>query len=102
MSKNAAAEERLGLLHAALADTLLEQLEGKPILGDDGEIIGREVDPRVISAAITFLNNNKIVANPFLDEKVSEIEKRLKARRTMFKTVEGGAKAAAERAANAI
>lgn len=100
MSQNAAAEERLGALHAAVADTLITQLEGKPVIGDDGEIIGYDIDPRIISAAITFLNNNKIVANPFLDEKVSEIELRLKERSKRFRSVEGG-RAAARAAVNA-
>jgi len=99
MSKNAAAEERLGELHATLAETLIKQLEGRPVLGDDGEIIGYEVDPRIISAAITFLNNNKIKANPFLTEEMTEIEKRLKARTSKFRAVDGG-KAAARAAAN--
>lgn len=102
MSKNAASEEKLGRLHAILADKLIEQLEGKPVLGDDGEILYYEIDPRVLSSAITFLNNNKIVANPFLDEKISQIEERLRQRKTRFKAVDGGAKEAAKRAANAI
>jgi hypothetical protein len=98
MSKNAATEERLGELHAALAETLIKQLDGRPIL-QDGEIVGYEVDPRIISAAISFLNNNKIKANPFLTEEMSEIEKRLTNRRTKFRKVDGG-KAALRAAAN--
>lgn len=100
MSKNAASEERLGDLHMAVADTLIEQLEGTPVLDEEGTVIGRTIDPRIISSAITFLNNNKITANPFLDEKMSEIEERLAARKTKFKVVD--AKEAAKRAAEAI
>jgi hypothetical protein len=99
MSKNAAAEERLGQLHCIVAETLIKQLDGKPMLNEAGEIIGYEVDPRIISSAITFLNNNKVTANPFLDEAMSEIEKRLKDRVTKFRKVDGG-KAAARAAAN--
>jgi hypothetical protein len=88
MSHNAAPEEKLGELHAIVADTLIMQLQGD----EDGDI-----DPRILSSAISFLRDNKIKANPFLDEKMSEIEERLKARTRRFKVVP---KDAAERAAN--
>ena len=98
MSKNAATEERLGSLHLAVADTLIEQLEGHPIFDDEGDEIGRDIDPRIISSAITFLNNNKIVANPFLDEKLSEIQDKLRKRKRKFAVVDKdeAAKRAAE------
>lgn len=97
MSKNAAPEEKMGTLHTVVADVLLEQLEGTPIIGDDGEIIGRDIDPRIISSAITFLNNNKTTANPFLTDQLSEIEKRLRDRKSRFQLVKPDE--AAERAA---
>ncbi len=99
MSEHAAPEERLGQLHIAVADTLIEQLAGQPVYNDAGEEVGRSIDPRILSSAITFLNNNKITANPFLDDKISEIEKRLQERSRRFKAVNGG-KAAARAAAN--
>lgn len=75
MSVNAAGEQRLGELHLAVADTLIEQLSKE------------DIDPRVLSAAITFLNNNKITHNPFLDEKMSEIQEKLSAKRKRFVAV---------------
>ena len=99
MSENAAAEEKLGSLHGMIADTLMEQLEGEPIFDlESGEVIGRRIDPRIISAAISFLRDNKIKANPFLSEKISEIEERLKNRTKRFKVVTPDD--AAKRAAN--
>lgn len=92
MSHKAAPEEKLGELHALIADTLIDQL--KPEHDDDGFPI--PIDPRVLSSAISFLRDNKITANPFLDEKISEIEERLKNRKKRFKVVP---KDAAERAA---
>lgn len=83
MSHKAAAEERLGELHSLIADTLIQQLsEFDPEEG---------LDPRILSSAISFLRDNKITANPFLDEKISEIEKRLKDRTKRFKVVPGEA-----------
>lgn len=99
MSQNAASEEKLGGLHSLIADTLIEQLQGTPILDQEtGEVIGREIDPRIISSAISFLRDNKITKNPFLDEKISEIEERLKNRTKRFRVVD--ADEAAKRAAN--
>jgi len=46
---------------------------------------------RVISSAISFLRDNKIKANPFLEEKMSEIEERLSARTKRFRVVPGDA-----------
>jgi len=100
MSERAAGEEKLGGLHSIVSDTLIEQLEGTPILNEDGDEIGRHVDPRIIASAITFLNNNKIVANPFLSEKMSEIEAALKKRATKFRVLD--AEKAAKRAADAL
>lgn len=98
MSKNAAPEEKLGNLHMAVADALIEGLQPKPILDEDKEIIGfAPVDPRIISSAVTFLNNNKIKHTPFLDEKASEIQEMLNNRQKRFKVV---ASNAAEKAAN--
>lgn len=99
MSENAAPEEKLGSLHSLIADTLIEQLAGTPVQDmETGEIIGREIDPRIISAAISFLRDNKITKNPFLDEKISEIEERLRTRKKRFKVVTS--EDAAQRAAN--
>jgi hypothetical protein len=89
MSQFAAPEEKLGELHAIIADTLIEQLSNFD--PEEG------LDPRVLSSAISFLRDNKIKANPFLDEKMSEIEQRLKDRTRRFKVVPGEA---AKRAAN--
>lgn len=79
MSKNAATEEKLGQLHSLIADTLINELSNIP---ED-----EPLDPRLISSAISFLRDNKIQANPFLEEKMSEIEERLSARTRKFKVV---------------
>lgn len=98
MSKNAASEEKLGDVHNKVADALSTALDGEPILNEEGEEIGRKVDPRIISAAITFCNNNKIQANPFIDEDAqTAIQKKLDGRIKRFKVVP---EEAAKRAAN--
>jgi hypothetical protein len=101
MSKNAASEELMGLLHELAATKLLEQLKGQPQFDnpeDPMEITGYYVDPRYITAAITFLNNNKVTMTPFIEEKASEIQEALAAKRTRFKVV--ASDAAAQAAAN--
>jgi hypothetical protein len=100
MSHNAAKEELMGELHAQVADTLIEQLKGIPQYDDHEnpeQITGYYVDPRFITAAIAFLNNNKVTMTPYIQEKASEIQQALKERRTRFKLVakDAAAKAAA-------
>lgn len=89
MSQFAAPEEKLGQLHVIIADTLIQQLSNFD--PEEG------IDPRILSSAISFLRDNKVTKNPFLDEKISEIEMRLKERTKRFKVVPGDA---AKRAAN--
>lgn len=100
MSHNAADEAKMGTLHSVVADRLIEQLQGKPIYNDDGKQIGTEISDRAISNAITFLNNNKIVMNPFLTDKISEIQSKLQDRTKRFAVVKNDAIEAAKRAAN--
>ena len=89
MSHNAAGEDKLGLLHNMVAEVLMEELKAS---GDD-----EPIDPRILSSAISFLRDNKIKADPFLSEKMSEIEERVKARKKRFSIVPSEA---AQRAAN--
>ena len=101
MAKNAATEEQMGMLHLAVAEALIKQLDGKPILNNEGEEIGREIDPRVLSGAISFLNNNKVTMNPYVAEALSEIEEKLKTRSRKFavirnESIEAAKKMAAE------
>lgn len=69
MSKNAAPEEILGLLHAKLADVLTQRLKDK------------DVDSAIINAARQFLKDNGIEAGSdvsqfdTLNELVSGLEK---------------------------
>lgn len=100
MSINATPEEKMGSLHAVVAETLIEQLEGIPIVDDAGTEIGRQIDPRVLSAAITFLNNNKVLMNPFLSEAVSKIEEQLSNKTKRFAVIKDEAIAAAKKAAS--
>jgi len=102
MSQFAATEEALGRLHQTVAQTLIAQLEGEPIFDDEGEEIGRKLDPRVLTAAITFLNNNKIKANPFISAEVSEIEKKLAEKTKRFNKVKQSAKEAAKKYAESV
>jgi hypothetical protein len=81
MSKNATPEETMGELHAKVAEVLSAQLEGRPYKDPKtGEVLWVEVDPRFVTAAVTFLNNNKVTMSPFVMETISEIEKKLKSR----------------------
>ena len=99
MTEHAAGEEKLGRLHEIVADDLIEALTNPtPILNDDGDILGYVRDDKARLQAITFLNNNKIKATPFLSEKISEIEEALKKRKQRFRVVDPGE--AAKRAAN--
>lgn len=99
MSERATPEEQLGDLHSKLSDVILEQLKGYDVTDEEGNVIKHVVDPRWAQAAITFLNNNKVIAQPFLNKKkVSEIEKKLQERRAKFHNVNAidAAKRAAE------
>ena len=78
MSDNATPEQEMGALHAKVAAVLSAQLEGRPYVDEDtGETLWVEVDPRFVSAAITFLNNNKVTMNPYVAKTLSEIEQKL-------------------------
>ena len=99
MAKNAAPEELMGNLHRITAERIIEQLDGRPILNKDGEEIGREIDPRAISNAITFLNNNKVTMNPYVSEALSEIEEKLKSRSRKFAVIRNDAIVAAKKQA---
>ena len=100
MSENAAGEEKLGALHAIVAEDLIAALENPmPILNDEGKVVGHVRDDKARLQAITFLNNNKIKATPFLSEKMSEIEEALKKRKKRFFVVDA-AEAAQKAAAN--
>lgn len=88
MSHNAASEEAMGLLHARVAEVLLSQLEGRSYKDPEtGDEIVVEVDPRIISSAITFLNNNKVVMNPYVSQKLTEIEQKLSDKVVRFRSV---------------
>lgn len=82
MSKGAASEEVLGQLHARVAEVLLAMLEKREYEDPEtGETVPLDPDPRIISSAVTFLNNNKVKMSPFLDNTVSEIQKKLDAKK---------------------
>jgi hypothetical protein len=96
--KNAADEFAIGGLHSKVAKVLNEQLDGKPLVNADGEVIGTELDPRWMTAAITFLNHNKATYNPFISDQVSEISEKLKDRTKRFAVIKDQAVEAAKRA----
>jgi hypothetical protein len=101
MSKNAAGEEIMGELHAKVAAVLLAQLEGRNYIDPEtGEEVKMDPDPRIVSAAITFLNNNKVSMNPFVANTLSKIEKELEERAaTRFSVIRGQAQEEARKAA---
>ena len=79
----------MGQLHLAVAEKLIASLD------ED------ECDPRVITAAIAFLNNNKVIMNPYITDAITDIQKKLMSRTQRFKVVsdskEAAEKIAAER-----
>jgi hypothetical protein len=97
MSK--ASEDALGELHAAVANVLTDTLEnGAVVMDNEGE--ARRITPPAayIGAAIAFLKNNNITADPSSNEGLKNLEERLKARRSRL-TPEALKQAAADFAA---
>jgi hypothetical protein len=82
----AANSKKLGDLHEAVAEALAEQVKGyeEPVLNAEGEAVGTKIvrpGPALLGAAISFLKNNNITADPEENEKLRDLSKALQARR---------------------
>jgi len=81
-----ASEQKLGKLHEQVATALTEQVAGymKPVVNAEGEEVGEELvrpSPALLTAAISFLKNNNITADPTENAALSELNKKLAERR---------------------
>lgn len=76
----AANAKTLGELHEAVAKALSEQVEGYTEQTDDGERLVRP-SPAVLGAAIAFLKNNNITADPETNEALRDLNTKLADRR---------------------
>lgn len=87
----AANESKLGALHDKVADVLTKALDGQQLptgeQDDDGNEIMQTMEPSaaIITSAIQFLKNNNITCTPAQDNKLGELEEKLKARRAKLK-----------------
>jgi len=78
----AANETVLGLLHDLTATALIAKLRGTPVLDEDGEPTGEVIPCSAadIQAAAKFLKDNNITCAPADDNKLGELEDKLKDR----------------------
>ena len=82
----AASEKTLGDLHEKVAKALTEQVEGyeEPVLNEEGEEVATKLvrpSPSLLTAAIAFLKNNNITADPEQNEALATLNKRLAEKR---------------------
>jgi hypothetical protein len=78
--KMAATEDFLGQLHNATAKALMDKLNGIKILDEEGNPTGEVIPPSAadIQAAAKFLKDNNITCAPSEDNKLGELEEKLK------------------------
>lgn len=78
----AANEDILGTLHELTAQALMDKLKGIPVLDEGGNPTGEVIPCSAadIQAAAKFLKDNNITCAPAEDNKLGELEQRLKAR----------------------
>lgn len=78
----AANESILGLLHELTASALIEKLKGTPLLDEDGNPTGDVIPCSAadIQAAAKFLKDNNITCAPADDNRLGELEQKLKDR----------------------
>lgn len=85
MSK--ATEEDLGALHGVLARGLTEVLkEGVAVVDKEGDIHKTPASAAYFMAAITFVKNNNITADPSTNEALSDLKSMLDAKRKAGKS----------------
>lgn len=78
----AANEDILGQLHEITAKSLIDKIKGTPLLDDEGKPTGEFMPPSAadIMAAAKFLKDNNITCAPSEDNKLGELEQKLKDR----------------------
>lgn len=84
MSEKASAAA-LSALHAAVARTLAERIAGITITTEDGKEVTQYASPAEITAAITFLKNNHVTADPAANEGLGDLQRALENRRSRRK-----------------
>lgn len=82
----AASDKTLGELHEAVAVALKEQVDGyiEPVFNKEGEEVAEKVvkpSPALLGAAIAFLKNNNITADPAENAALRDLSSKLAARR---------------------
>ena len=99
----AASDKKLGALHEYVAEALSEQVQGydEETTGAEGEITVKRIRPgaAVLGAAIAFLKNNNVTADPEDNLALRDLSEKLKARRNK-KLPQAELDAAAEEFAN--
>lgn len=80
MSK--ASEDTLGALHSAVATALSTIIaDGVKVVDKEGEVVTLAAGPAYFGAAIAFLKNNNITADPSVDAGLQDLQRTLAARR---------------------
>lgn len=80
MSK--ASEDKLGELHGVIATELASIIaEGATVMTKDGDPVKVSAGPAYFGAAIAFLKNNNITADPATDAGLLDLQRTLSARR---------------------
>ena len=82
----AASDKKLGALHEQVADALAEQVVGydEPVISAEGEVVATKrvrASPALLGAAIAFLKNNNVTADPEDNLALRDLNEKLKARR---------------------
>jgi len=75
----AASDKKLGALHEQVADALAEQVVGydEPVLDAEGEVVATKrirASPALLGAAIAFLKNNSITADPSTNAELAKLK----------------------------
>lgn len=77
----AASTKTLGDLHQLVAEALTEQVQGYEEADEEGKTRRVRPSPAVLGAAIAYLKNNNITADPEGNERLRALGDALKARR---------------------
>jgi hypothetical protein len=77
----AASDKALGQLHEDVANAFAEQVKGYTETTEDGKERVVRPSPALLGAAVTFLKNNNITADPEGNKALRDLNEKLKARR---------------------
>lgn len=81
-ANGAASEEALGVLHAAVANTLTDVIaNGQVVTDKEGEAMRISPNPAYVGAAIAFLKNNNITASPSKNKDLAALRDTLASKR---------------------